>query len=226
MVADDEYPALLLVQYSLHQVGFKGQIVLYRSPLRALTHLRDDGADLMFIDINMPMMTGIELLRSVMRPPVTVLTTAYTEHALEAFDLNVADYLVKPFAPDRFRQAYERAMQRVMGIKAVDNISVRSLKVRSGTETVVIPTSDILFIQGYEEYVRIHTTAGLTIAYERMKNIEATLAPDGFIRVHRSFIIALRHVRRYTNAAVTVGDVEIPISRQSRNLVLDALNGI
>lgn len=225
LIVDDEYPALMLIEGFLKKANWSGTIIKQRSPLRALQQLEETPVDLLFLDINMPNLTGLELRKKAKQQPTTIFTTAYTEHALEAFDLAAVDYLVKPFSFDRFCKALEKAGERIGYQRMQAERDRRSITVRSGYKWVKIPFEDILYVSAFEEYVRINTTSGVVVAYERMKNMEDMLSTDDFLRVHRSYIVPMKRITSYSTGVLKIDEAEIPVSRNNREMVMKTVFG-
>jgi DNA-binding LytR/AlgR family response regulator len=204
------------------------QLELFRACTNALDVqqiLATEPIDLLFLDIKMPQMTGIELLRSMDKRSVKVIfTTAYTEHAFESYELGVADYLRKPFSFERFKTAVERAFPEiVLPISTIESEKERTylfLKVERSMQRVQI--NQILYIQGYGNYLKVFTTNGMFLAYERMSDLEQLLPSTQFLRVHKSWIVALNHITRFQSHTVQIGEVDIPIGEAKRGLMAEA----
>ncbi|MBC7949018.1 MAG: response regulator transcription factor [Chitinophagaceae bacterium] len=176
---------------------------------------------LLFLDIKMPKITGFEMLRSLPHHPMVIFTTAYREFAVEGFDLNAVDYLLKPFSFERFLQAVNKAYV-LMSAELNPGESPASpspdnqeddLFVKSNGKLVRIRVSDILYVEALKEYVRIFTPGSNQVVYQTMQNLEERLPRDNFFRVHRSYIIGLRHVQSIEGNSVLINGMQLPVSR-------------
>jgi DNA-binding LytR/AlgR family response regulator len=187
--------------------------------------------DIVFLDIQMPNLNGIGLLKTLQRKPVSVFTTAYDEYAVEAYNLDVVDYLVKPIAFERFLQALNKAMSAVNArtTQALQTSSMQSTKqpvkatslsVMAEGKLLKIALTDILYCEGAKEYVIIHTMHGKIMTLERLKRIEELLPDDDFMRVHKSYIVAVGRVKSLEGTMLNVGGYLIPISRDVRDDVI------
>jgi DNA-binding LytR/AlgR family response regulator len=211
---DDEPLALqLLAAYindtpGLHALGF------YTNPDDALQRLREGGIDVLFLDIQMPDITGLQFLRALAEPPIVIFTTAYAEYALEGFNLDAADYLLKPFDYQRFAQAISKAQAYVAfkkGTPPPDAPAATHLMVKVEYSVVQIPFEQILYIEGFDDYIRIYTGQKPIMTLMRLKNALTALPTDRFARVHRSYVVALDKIDKIRAQKITIADREIPI---------------
>ena len=175
----------------------------FSNGLEALDYLRDNKVDIMFSDIQMPELTGIALLKLLKNKPIVILTTAYSEYAIEGYELEVFDYLLKPISFERFLKTVEKVIARLdkeknSGNPIVQNVAIENnepksdfIFVKDGTKLVKVNFSDILYIEGLKDYVCIYTPDQKIVTLQTMKSLENTLPAEKFIRVHNSFIIAL-----------------------------------
>ena len=190
------------------------------NPLKALEILRNHSIDLMFLDIQMPEITGITLLKTLQKKPLVILTTAYSEYALESYDLDVVDYLLKPITFDRFLKAVDKASQRVGRPPAVQPAAHDPgspfVFIKDGTKLVKINYDDILFVEGLKDYVTIVTRTQKIVSLQRLKALEMQLPSDKFVRIHHSYIIALKAVDTIHKGEVQIGTHFIPISDSYR----------
>ncbi|MCB2220520.1 MAG: LytTR family DNA-binding domain-containing protein [Bacteroidetes bacterium] len=192
--------------------------------------LRTHQIDLMFLDIQMPEISGINFLESLPSPPHVIFTTAHREYALDAFELNVVDYLLKPISQQRLMKAINKYYQLAIGRghmnvdKTMTEETIdKFLYVKADRKTVKIPIHDILFIEGLKDYVRIITTDQNVITHKSLADLEQTLPESAFSRVHRSYIVALDKITSFTAEDVEIGKEEIPIGRTYKNAVLKKL---
>lgn len=248
LLLDDEYLALNLLEGYLLQLIEQGRdfrlVGKAKHPLQALEILDAQPIDILFLDIQMPNVSGLNLLKTLQIKPVVVFTTAYSEYALEAFNLDVVDYLVKPIAFERFLQALNKATSAVKARAqaipqqllsnellllqpASDLIPTiyksNSLSVMAEGKLLKILFSDILYCEGAKEYVILHTVQGKIMTLERMKRIEELLPEQDFVRVHKSYIVAIGRVKSLEGAMLNVGGNLIPVSRDLRDDVVSRI---
>ncbi len=223
IVEDEPLARNLLVDY-VKKIGYLELIDACSTPMRALEVLRTHPVDLMFLDIQMPEITGFTLLKTLQHKPLVVLTTAYSEYALESYDLDVVDYLLKPITFDRFLKSVDRAGQRLRGPAGNPTQTKPEspfVFVKDGTKLVKITYDDILFVEGLKDYVTIVTKTQKIVSLQRLKTLETQLPPDRFIRVHHSYIIALKAVDAIHKSEVQIGNHLIPISDSYRKAFRD-----
>ncbi len=189
--------------------------------------------DLLFLDIQMPRLTGIELLRNMSHPPGVIFTTAFRDYALAGYELDVIDYLLKPISFERFLRAVNKFYQTNMPVSATHpmsnegkNLSYQEsfIYLKADKKMVKILLKDILYIQSLKDYVRVKTIGKSVTAYQKISFMEEKLPEDRFIRVYRSYIVARDKVEAFSNRSVELGEMELPIGRNYRNEVLNTLN--
>lgn len=217
LIVDDEEPARELIR--LHLSGLEGFEIIASldNGLDAFTFLQKYTIDLVFLDIQMPKVSGLELIRSLKTTPKIILTTAFREYAVSAYELGVLDYLIKPITRERFMKAVSKYMHYCD--PGEDNTHLftdyddayRFFKV--GREQVKLFLKDIVFIEGLADYIKVHTTDNSYIASEKLGYMEEKLPEHGFIRIHKSFIIALDKVTSYNAEQVRLGNQVLPLGR-------------
>lgn len=222
---DDELPALKVVENFCSKSGFILAEKTFNKPGEALKYLRQFPVDLLFLDINMPSLTGIELYKAVEQKTMVIFTTAYSEYAVEGFNLNAVDYLLKPFTYERFLQAANKVQEYYNYQNKKDNASQQYLFIRADYSLIKINTADILFIEGLDDYLKIHIANQKTVvARMTIKAIVQKLSSTEFIRVHRSYIIALKHIQNVRNKIITIAGDEIPIGNSYEEAFLNSFN--
>ncbi len=193
----------------------------------ALQVIHRERIDLVFLDIQMPELTGLEMLRSLARPPKVIFTTAYREYAVEAFELDVIDYLVKPISLERLIKSVNRYHDRTnkngTGTGDKEEEVSRTITIYSDKKTFKVSTSDILYVEGLKDYALVHTDRGRLITKQTMKNLEKLLSPYDFIRVHRSWIVPYHRLSSWTSHSVSIEEKEIPVGKTYRKSVMDYL---
>jgi two-component system, LytTR family, response regulator len=216
LVVEDEPLARNLIVEYVKKVSYLQLVDACSNPLAALEVLKNNEIDLMFLDIQMPEITGITLLKTLQKKPLVILTTAYSEYALESYELDVVDYLLKPVTFERFLKAVDKASQRsqpaVSSSSQVDSTTLDYVFVKDGTKLVKVKWDDILYIEGLKDYVTIHTKTQKVITLQRLKNLETQLPADKFFRIHHSYIVAIKAIDTIHKSDVQIGNVMIPIS--------------
>ena len=222
IVEDEPLARNLLVEY-VRKVPFLRLLDACASPLVAIDVLRNNPVDLLFLDVQMPEITGITLLKILQKKPLVILTTAYSEYALEGYELDVLDYLLKPITLERFLRAVEKASGRLTAValppapeKPVPEEKPPFVFVKDGTKLVKVRWNDILYVEGLKDYVTIHTRQQKIITLQRLKALEAQLPADRFIRIHHSYIVALEGIDAIHKEKVQVGPALLPISDSYR----------
>lgn len=219
LIVEDEPLARNLLKEYVQKVSYLQLVEACSSPLAALEILRNQNIDLLFLDIQMPEITGISLLKTLQRKPLVILTTAYSQYALEGYELDVVDYLLKPVTFERFLRAVDKASQR-MGMVApvLPNITIAQTAtspfvfVKDGTKLVKVGLHDILYVEGLKDYVTIHTKEKKIVTLQRLKALEDQLPKDKFIRVHHSYIIGIDSIEVIHKGEVQIAGALVPIS--------------
>lgn len=238
LLVDDEFLALQLLEQFASQLPGVEVVGKAKSPVAALEILEREAVDVLFLDIQMPVMSGVGLLRSLKNPPVTIFTTAYSEHAVEAFDLNAVDYLLKPFAFERFVQAIGKAREALSLRRREADFSEKVLEktaektpdfivVKVDGRLQKIQLGELQYVEGLKEYARFVCAGGRQfVAFERLKNIEEMLPAGDFLRVHKSYIVAKRCAQSIEGNLLDLGGKsKIPVSRERREDVVRAIFG-
>jgi DNA-binding LytR/AlgR family response regulator len=222
LVVDDEPIAIKGVVNFINQLNFLEVTDTCTSAMQAAEILKTKEIDLMFLDINMPMLSGLEFLESLDRSPLTVLTTAYSEHALEGFRLNVVDYLMKPLEFQRFFQAANKALELFQSRIELENKEGADLDmyIRQGDTFQRILWQDILFVEGMQNYLKLHFKEQTFIIHQTMISLEEMLPKDSFFRIHQSYLINTRKIDAISGGRVFIDGKQLPISRHRRDDLL------
>ena len=208
---DDEPPALEVIRNFCAGAGEVSLDKTFTKPTEALKYLRKFPVDLIFLDINMPSLSGLEFYRMVQQNTAVIFTTAHSEYAIEGFNLSAMDYLLKPFTFERFRQAVNKAVEHFRYQQQAESAST-PLYVRADYSLVRIHIPDILYIEGLDDYLKIHLENQKTIVTRMtMKGILEKLPPQNFIRVHRSYIVPFSRIESVRNKVISIAGEEIPI---------------
>ena len=231
LIIDDEPLATDLLRSYVQRVEGLQLIKTCANAVEAMTALRAHPIDLLFLDIQMPKITGIDLLKSLAKPPKVIFTTAFRDYAVEAFDLDVIDYLVKPISFERFLRAVSKVSNIPPGPDAaatdyglIHDFDASYIFLRAEREMVKVYLKDILYIESLRDYVRVKTTDKEIISYNRIGYLEQKLPENKFLRVHRSYIVALDRILSFTPTTLRLPDQAIPIGRNYKNETCRALN--
>ncbi|GAB3929985.1 LytR/AlgR family response regulator transcription factor [Mucilaginibacter myungsuensis] len=217
---DDEPRALSVITELASKVPFLEMKGAFRSGIDALTYLSPTRIDLIFLDIHMPDLTGLQVLEALPYQPIIIFTTAYAEYALQSYDWNTADYLLKPIDQQRFLKAVNKAAG-MLRAAATDNTAKAAqaddILIKSGVQTHRVLLNDILYVEASGNYVVVVTNNKRIVSLSSLTDIEARLPKANFVRVHRSFIIALKHLSLIENHQVKIGDHDVPVGRSYRD---------
>lgn len=209
---DDEPLALKVIEaFSKKTAGIELQRV-FTDPAEALKYLRKYPVDLLFVDVQMPSMSGIDFYKSVEQSMMVIFTTAYSEYALEGFNLSAVDYLLKPIQFERFQQAVKKAEEYSHFLHSKENPEQQSLFLRIDYSLVKVAIHDILYIEGLDNYLKIHLRNNKPLVVRMsMKGIMEKLPEHRFMRVHRSYIVSLADITSIRNKIIYIGEVAIPV---------------
>lgn len=227
IVVDDSLVARKALMLLIEQVSYLKVKKECSTPLEAYNYLKTNHVDLIFLDIEMPGMTGIELIKNLKQRPIIILISSKKEYAVEAFELNVADYILKPVTLARFMVAVEKAKEISEGSDKKIEFNEKEqdyIFVRSNSVLAKIKLSDILYVQAYGDYVKIFTQDKQNLVHCTLKSIEEKLASGKFYRLHRSYIISIDHIDKIEENDAYIGKHAIPIGEQYKKELLAKLN--
>ena len=228
LLVDDEPPALEVLQAYIREVAYLELVATCDNALQAFGVLQQHPVDLLFLDIKMPKLLGTDFLRSLRHPPQVIFTTAYREYAYEGFELDAVDYLLKPISLERFLKAVAKASPSDAAPPVFEPRQGTNrepfLYFRSDRKMVKVVLRDILYVEGLKDYVKIHLLAGPALVVKQTINgLEEKLSESNFLRIHRSFIVALDKIRTYNARHIEVASAELPIGRLFRQRVEEVL---
>jgi two-component system, LytTR family, response regulator len=223
VIIEDEPLARNLMEAYVQKISNLTLLNSFSDPLQALDFLRENAVDILFCDIQMPEITGITLLKILQKKPLVILTTAYSEYAIEGYELEVFDYLLKPISFERFLKAVEKATIRLTPsinypsenatqIRENESVTKEFIFVKDGTKLIKVKLDDILYIEGLKDYVSIITKERRIVSLQTLKSLETLLPESQFIRVHNSFIIAYSAIDTVDKEKILIGKNYIPIS--------------
>lgn len=212
IIVDDEPLALDVLRQYIGTIPDLELIAAYENPIQAFSALQHQKVDLLFLDIQMPQLTGLELLRSLKTPPKVILTTAFRDFAVEGFELEVLDYLVKPFSRERFLKALDK-YNRVGQTDSVEKFDEPFIFLKVNKEMVRLKFSDVYLVEGLKNYVRIRTTGKDLIVYHTLSYIEDKFPARLFKRIHKSYIVNIDKIEKLTSDEVFIQNKPVPVGR-------------
>ncbi len=231
MLVDDEPLAIQALSSLLDRMDNIEITAGCNDALSAFQHIKSNPVDLLFLDIEMPELSGLDFIKSLKHPPKIILVTAYRDYALDAFDLDVLDYLLKPVSFERLLQAldkfYESFQSRENVIPSTNESNTNTaqfLQIKADKKTVRIPLQNILYIESMKDYQKIHTVGGNTVTQMSLKSILEKLPDNLFMQIHRSFIINLDKIDSFTSNSIEIKKQELPIGRMYRAALFAQLN--
>lgn len=230
IIVDDEPLALEVLEAYIERIEGLELVAKCENAVKAFDALKKLPVDLIFLDIQMPKLTGIDFLKVLNPAPKVIFTTAYREYALESYELNVIDYLLKPIAFNRFMMAVNKAMDGTVEYEesTEESGTLRNdhpyIFLKADRKMVKVYLKDILYIESLKDYVRIKTLEKEIVSLQKISYLEQKLPEELFMRIHRSFIVPIKKIEAFSNHAVEVGGKELPIGRNYKNQVLDILN--
>ena len=225
IIIDDEPMARNGLREYIEEVDFLKLVGEFEHPLKAMDILGEQTIDLIFLDIQMPKITGTDFLKSLQQPPLIIFTTAFPDYALQGYELNAVDYLLKPFSFDRFLKAVMKAKTLMSKTGQIENIENTDeyFFIKSDNAIVKIKLDEILFAEALQNYICIHTLEKKYVSYLTFKSIEESLPKDLFLKVHKSYIVQLAKVEAIEGNQLQVSQFTIPISRNNKEDVLQKL---
>jgi len=230
MIVDDEPIALDILESYIQKIDYLTLKARCDNAIEAFNILQKESVDLLFLDIEMPKLDGIKFIRTLHYSPKVIFTTAYRDYAIEGYALDVVDYLLKPISFERFLMALTKVNRRSNAAPVFSGIQVNEpekpaphIFLKVDKKMVKVPLSEILYIEGLSNYVKVITTKNSLITYQKLSYLEQKLPTGQFLRIHRSFIISLQKIEAYTPHSIEIAGKELPISRNYKNEVLKIL---
>jgi two-component system LytT family response regulator len=228
IIIDDEPAAIEVLEFHLKSIPFLTLKASYRDPLKGLEYLQNNQVDLLFLDINMPQVSGTRFPKLLENPPPIIFTTAYSEYAIESYELQALDYLLKPIGFDRLLQSVLKAKQTIdknrkpslSGIESNQHTDEQTIFIKSGTEFHQISIQKIQYVESDGNYVTFCTDTRSILARYKISEVLDLLPEEYFVRIHRSYIVALKYIETVKKQCVVVGKIEIPLSSKYREGLL------
>jgi len=231
IIVDDEPVAREILEVHLEKIETINVVASCKSAIEAFKIINTQPVDLIFLDINMPDISGLSFAKSMSEDYKVIFTTAYREYAVDGFDLRAVDYLLKPISFERLLQGVNKFFEESLAIANRPSGEIRleqddSIFVRSDRKMVKVNFKDIIFIESLSDYIKIHLEGEkVLVTRDTISNIEARLPISDFIRIHRSFIVSIPKIETFTSDTIGIGKHEIPISRSYRDAVIEKLSG-
>ncbi|MBT4680239.1 LytTR family DNA-binding domain-containing protein [Flavobacteriaceae bacterium] len=230
MIVDDEPMAREIISSFVGKIHNLELVATCKNVSEAFSILQKESIQLIFLDINMPEISGLSLAKSIQHKSQVIFTTAYREYALEGFDLQAVDYLLKPISFDRFLKAVQKyfdlqVSKEIIHQEKVSEVKETSIFVRSDRKMVKVRFSEIRYVESLSDYVKIFTNQETIVTRETISNIESKLPSKEFLRTHRSYIVSMNKINSFTNEFVELDKKAIPISRSYKENVLQKLAG-
>ncbi|MFA5010869.1 MAG: LytTR family DNA-binding domain-containing protein [Ignavibacteria bacterium] len=226
IAVDDEPLALDIIKDYIAQVPFLKLLKTFNDGISALEYLTSNNVDLLFLDIEMGGLSGTQLLKTLQKPPKVIMTTAYRNYAADAFDLDVTDYLLKPFSFERFHKAVDKTCELLKSEQIQSSPQLSSndyFFVKSDGKMIKVNYDDILYIEGMSEYIVLKTKSGSIITLQSFKNIEKTLPQSRFFRIHKSYLVSLDKVESVKGQSVFIANKELPIGDKYKESFYSAI---
>ncbi|MEZ4944024.1 MAG: response regulator transcription factor [Cyclobacteriaceae bacterium] len=230
VIIDDEPAAIEVLQIHLNQIPSMELKASFRDPMEALEYLQQHKVDLIFLDINMPKLSGISFPKLLQNPPLIIFTTAYSEYALESYELKAVDYLLKPIEFDRLLQAIMKVKEVLKGgqaatIESSIEPSEQTIFIKSGSEFHQLSIQNLKYIESDSNYVTFHTDSRPILARYKLSEVMSLLPSHQFVRIHRSYVVALKYIETVKTHCVVIDKIEVPISSTYREGFLEIING-
>lgn len=220
---DDEPKALEVIERYCQKIGLVSLKATFREPLKAIEFLNREKVDLIFLDINMPDINGMQLLQTLSPRPLIIFTTAYSQYAVESYELNAVDYLLKPATFERFLMAINKAVAALASKNTTGMNEGAAVLIKSGPQTYRVKVSEILYLEKNGNYISVHLKDGNILIRENMADIFDLLPAADFIRVHKSYVVGISHISMIEVHQLIVNGKKIPIGSTYRDSLRDRL---
>ena len=225
LIVDDEPIAQNIVKGFVADTPRLELFAICDNALEALDILENNEVDILFLDIEMPKLSGLSFLKTLKKPPATIITTAYREFALEGFELSVVDYLLKPFSFERFLKAVNKVNSNINS--EFDKIGTNHILdytyFKVDRKNVKVGYNEIFYIQGLSNYVKIHLQNEILVVYEKLLDLEKSLPQNRFVRIHKSYIVSLTKIKSYSSDSIEIADKELTIGNTYKELFFSTI---
>lgn len=226
IIIDDEPIAIRVVKSYVEKIDNLNLLGSFTNALEALNVLRSQRVDLLFLDIEMPGINGLDFFSSIPHPPKVIFTTAYRNYAAQAFDVDAVDYLLKPIPFERFLKAINKFYDKNISVQTAEPNKEEDsfIVLKSDKKNYKVKVDDIQYIESMDDYVKVHTSQKTLVCYLRLLGLEKMLNGGQFIRIHRAYIVNIKHIAMFTTSMVEIAGKQIPIGRNYREEVAKRLN--
>ena len=216
LIIDDEPASQDVLKKFISDISWMEIKGICNNAIEAIEIVEKERIDVLFLDINMPKLSGLSFYKSLHNPPLVIFTTAYSEYAVDGFNLNAVDYLLKPFSFDRFYQSVEK-------VRNIVNKNSNQLVLKSDKKLFLVQLDDILYVESLGDYIKVHTSNQNLVVYKTMNAISNSLPEDKFFRVHKSFIINLEKISYVEGNQIAIDNNKIPIGQKYKSIFLDTI---
>lgn len=225
IIVDDEPPATRILENYIGKVNFLEKVGVFNDSLKALEFLNTQTVDVIFLDIQMPQLTGLQISRIISKDIKVIFTTAYPDFALEGFELNAVDYLLKPISFERFYQAVSKLNSELKTIVSNQSNATDFIFIKTDGKNKFqkVFLSDILYVESLQNYVCLHTSKQQIVTHSSLKNVIESLPENDFIQIHKSHIISLKHIESTDNFSVFINGKELPIGATFKEAFFDKI---
>ncbi|MBI9054574.1 MAG: response regulator transcription factor [Bacteroidales bacterium] len=228
IVVDDEPLAITIIRGYLKKIPFIEVVGTFESAIPVYEFLKNNHVDLLFLDVEMPSLTGIDFIKSLSSPPKVILTTANKNYAIEGFDLNVEDYILKPVSFDRLLKSANRIYENLSSETSLEDIDDEKnyIYLKENKKMVKVYFENILYLESLKDYVKVVTSCKTVLTKQLLSYFEKELDPNSFLRIHRSYIVAINKIDAYSLSGVDIGETEIPIGRKYKESAIEVLDDL
>lgn len=216
LIIDDEPASQDVLKKFISDISWMEIKGICNNAIEAIEIVEKERIDVLFLDINMPKLSGLSFYKSLHNPPLVIFTTAYSEYAVDGFNLNAVDYLLKPFSFDRFYQSVEK-------VRNIVNKNSNQLVLKSDKKLFLVQLDDILYVESLGDYIKVHTSNQNLVVYKTMNAISNSLPENKFFRVHKSFIINLEKISYVEGNQIAIDNNKIPIGQKYKSIFLDTI---
>lgn len=224
IIVDDEPLAQNVIKQFAKDIPGLEIVCTCNNALEASSKLKETPVDLMFLDVNMPRLSGLDFLKNLNNPPLVILTTAYAEYAIEGYELNILDYLKKPFSFERFFKAIQKAEEQLALIHQKEETNAEYIFIKANKKAVRVEFKSICFIEGLGDYIKIHLQDKHLVTNLSMKKMEELLPSDQFFRIHKSFIVRLDQIQSIEGNQLEIAGNKLPIGNNFRQEFQELIN--
>ena len=225
MIVEDELLAQQVMQSHINKTKELQLVATCRTAVEASRLLLQHSVDVLFLDIQLPGMTGLEMLKTLEDPPLVVFTTAYSTYAVESYELNIIDYLLKPISYERFSKAVAKIQEAMANDKLANRNSPEShMYVKCNSEFHKVYFSDIIYIESRRDYLQIHTIHNNLFTLQTLNEMEKVLPEGKFFRIHRSYIVSVAHIKKISGKNVDLESISLPMGKKYRDQVMELVS--